>query len=89
MVYKSILNNQPFREAYNAIDQGFAKAIEDYFTLRKNILRQLKKKGHKVRETDRYTFINNRGRGNFRQPYNLLKTELAKPEYQQIMRVLK
>ncbi len=89
MVYRSILNNQPFREAYNAIDQGFAQAIEDYFTLRKKILEQLKKKGHKVRETDRYTFINNRGRGNFRKPYNLLKTELAKPEYQQMMRVLK
>lgn len=89
MIYRGVLNNQSFKQAYNAIDQGFYKAIEDYFALRKKILEQLKKTGHKVRETDRYTFINNRGRGNFKKPYNLLKTELAKPEYQQMMQVLK
>lgn len=88
-VYRDIVNNKSFKAAYKAIDQGFGESIAQYFALRKKILEQLKNKGHQVRETDRYTFIDNRGRGNFKQPYNLLKTELAKPEYQRVMRVLK
>ncbi|WP_045114946.1 hypothetical protein [Microscilla marina] len=89
LVYMGILGNRSFKKAYNAIDKGFGELIEQYFALRKKILNQLKEKGHKVRETERYTFIDNRGRGNFRKPYQLLKTELAKPAYQQVMRLLK
>lgn len=88
-VYMGILANKNFKEAYNAIDSGFGKLIEQYFALKKKILTELKEKGHKVRETERYTFIDNRGRGNFLKPYKLLKAEIVKPEYQQMIKILK
>lgn len=88
-IYQGILANRNFRKAYNAVDEGFGQLITKYFTLKQKILDQLKEKGHKVRQTERYTFIDNRGRGNFLKPYKLLKAELAKPAYQLIMKALK
>ena len=88
-IFQGIMANRNFRKAYNTIDMGFGALIDKYFKLKAQILEKLKKKGHKVRQTERYTFIDNRGRGNFLQPYNLLKSELSKPAYQQMMKLLK
>lgn len=88
-IYRGIMANHNFRRAYNTIDQGFGALINDYFKLKEKILMQLKEKGHKVRQTERFTFIDNRGRGNFLQPYNLLKKELTKPVYTQMLKLLK
>jgi len=88
-IFQGIMANRNFRKAYNAIDVGFEALIDQYFKLKAQILEKLKQKGHKVRQTERYTFIDNRGRGNFLQPYKLLKAELSKPTYLQMMRLLK
>ena len=88
-LFRDILANRNFRKAYNSIDLGFGTLIEKYFKLKAQILNKLKKKGHRVRQTKRYTFIDNRGRGNFLQPYELLKTELSKPDYLLMMKLLR
>lgn len=87
-IYQDIIANKSFKSAFLKIDKLYTKLIQDYFVRNKKIIETLKNKGISVKIGEEFTMIGNSGIGNFMKEYNLLKSELAKNEYQSMMQVL-
>lgn len=93
-IYRNIINNQKFCKAFLAIDQNFATLIRDYFQIKEEIFKSLRTEGYTITQDAKFDNIRRR------QPYfyrgishqlsscNLLQNELAKAEYQTIIKVL-
>jgi len=88
-IYKDIIENNGFKKAFNAVDKEFSKLITDYFVLRKELLKTFEKQGHKTSIDKEFTYIGNRGTGNFMNIYNLLMNEINKVKYKSIINELK
>jgi hypothetical protein len=88
-IYEGILSNTSFKNAYQLVDVEYAKLISDYFSLRTKLLSKLQEQGHEVEITEKFTFIDGSGTGNFTEVYNKLMKEMEKDQYLSIMTELK
>ncbi len=84
-IYKDIINNTAFKESFQAIDQGYANLIEQYFERRRGILASLKEKGLKVSMDGQFTFIGTKGHGNFMKEYQGLMAAMEEASFKKIL----
>ncbi|MHB0936511.1 MAG: hypothetical protein ACYC6A_08995 [Armatimonadota bacterium] len=91
-VYTGVMGNAAFRRAFREVDSGYAKLVQDYFAAKAQIFAQLRADGYEVDEDDEFTRIGRdgafTGRSNFLKSYHALTAELAKPEYQALLKEL-
>lgn len=95
VIYQDIINNHEFCRAYLMVDERYGQLIQDYFTLRNKIFENLRKEGYSVnvgptsyvitRSEPKFTRL---GGDYFFTTYELLQNEIAKPEYQAIVKKL-
>lgn len=87
-IYREILANTNFIDAFNAVDASFAALNQKYFQMKEHIFQQLAKQGIQVRTDDKYDYIGLRNRGNFLETYQLLDNELNQSTYQAILKLI-
>ncbi|MEL7146428.1 MAG: hypothetical protein AAFO69_08680 [Bacteroidota bacterium] len=88
-IYEGIMSNQAFKRAFLETERLYAEVIQDYFNRNEQIEVDLRSRGETVRFEEETTWIGNSGVGNFMKEYNLLKTELEREEYVQMMKLLR
>ena len=88
LIYSDIVANDSFKKAFLTIEAQYAQLIADYFTRIEEIAETLENQGITVRFEEKYTYIGYSGVGNFMEEYNLLKTEMEKEKYVQMMQTL-
>lgn len=84
-IYRSILSNDAFIEAFNLIHARFEKLVSQHETNKQAIKNQARQAGLRVKEDSQYFYIGNRGVGNFKTDYDKLKRELQKQEYDALL----
>lgn len=87
-VYQGILSNNNFRLAFSTIDKKFEMLVGEMFEGIEEIKEIIKRSGVSVKEEDDLIWIGNTGHGMFKKDYNLLMTEMQKPEYQEMLGLL-
>ena len=80
-IYEGLMANEKLRYAFTVVESNFTKAIAQYEA-------DLQRLGNgeipgtgKIRVTDDYLWVGNRGAGRFTQDYRLLMTAMEAPEY--------
>lgn len=84
-IYQEIINNAAFKESFQAIDQGYANLIEQYFERRTGIFASLKEQGLQVKIDDQFTFIGAKGHGNFMKEYQELMTAIEDASFKKVL----
>ncbi len=84
LVFKKIMDNKSFRQAYKAINNDFGELIKQYEKRRNGILANMQSQGYTIEITEKWTKIGNSGIGNFREEFRLLTEELQFPVYQKL-----
>lgn len=84
-IYRKILSNDAFIEAFNLIHARFEELVSQHEANKQAITVQARQAGLRVKEDQRYFYIGNRGVGNFKTDYVKLKRELQKSEYEALM----
>jgi hypothetical protein len=87
-VYKGILGNRHFVEVFLKINRLYGNLVQNYQSIKANILNNLKSQGVKVVENDEWIVMNKQGVGNFVAEYKVLENELKKPSYQSMLETL-
>lgn len=87
-IYREILANNNFIDAFHAIDASFAALNQKYFQMKQHIFQQLAEQGIQGRTDDKYDYIGLRGCGNFLETYQLLDNELNQSTYQSILKFI-
>lgn len=93
-IYDSVLNNKEFIDAYIAIDDKYESLIGKYYEGLDVLVGYYKKNGVTAQiKTGSFFVYDSEGRGMGivvdNEDISILKTELAKPEYQQMYNILK
>lgn len=92
-VYRGIMNNKKFREAYRKLESSYAKLIRDYERNLKKLKGVLSaKKGYSLEIKSDYVWLyrgrNGQGIGRYTKDYKKLQKEMKKSKYQSIHRKL-
>jgi hypothetical protein len=87
-VYQGIINNAEFIEVFMIVNQRYGTLVNEYLTIKKNILKKLQNKGIKVSEDEEWIFMNGEGTGNFVNEYKVLSREMEKASYQEMLKNL-
>lgn len=89
-IYRGIIENRNFLNAYQTIERKYAKLITKYEKRLKDIKSLLEKQGCQVEFDGSYFRIHSNGHGHgtglFTEEYQRLITEMQKPAYQEIFR---
>lgn len=88
-IYKGILENRDFCQAFLGIDQKFTQVIAAYYQKREEIFEGFRKQGYTVTKNDTVYYIEKQKTSDavyhFGKVYDLLKNEIAKEEYQLLL----
>jgi len=88
-VYEGIMKNREFARAFLAIEKNHQDLIRDYGNVKNEVFAALGKDGYTVTEDDSNLYIGKGsgrfGSGNHMRDYSLLKGELEKAEYRNMM----
>ncbi|MDZ7333927.1 MAG: hypothetical protein ONB33_13520 [candidate division KSB1 bacterium] len=88
-IYDQILANKKFAAAFLTIDGKFTDLIDQYFKLKSKVFAELRERNIEFSEDEDYVYIGNAGRGNFLKIYNQLSEELNKPDYQEMLSIIR
>jgi hypothetical protein len=87
-VYQGIIDNPEFVEVFRIVNLRYGNLVNEYLTIKKNILKKLQNKGVKVSEDEEWIFMNGEGTGNFVNEYKVLSREMEKSQYQEMLKNL-
>ena len=87
-MYRNLLAQPTLLEAYFAIDEAFGAVVKEYYTKKAAIAEELKAKGLRVDDDGEFFSVEMSGVGTYEDEYRKLETELAKPEYQELLATL-
>lgn len=91
-IYRQLLENREFTEAFRRIDRNFAGLIREFLAIKPEIISRLRGQGFEAFEDEDYLWL---GQGARREAlatnhrtYEMLAAELAKPEYGAVLSAL-
>lgn len=84
-IYQDIIGNDAFKASFQAIDKGYADLIEQYFERRTIILNNLTDQGLEISIDDKFTFIGEKGHGNFMQEYKDLLAAIKDSRFKKVL----
>ena len=87
-VYKGIMNNTSFKEAFSYIDTRFRKNISTYEKYLQKAVTLLTQKGHVAEVRDGIFWCDHRGTGLFEEEYKAIMQVLNKSKYKKIYNAL-
>ena len=91
-IYRQVLENREFTEAFRRIDRSFAGLIREFLALKPEIIGLIRGWGYEAFEDEDYLWLGQGAKrealANNRRTYELLAAELARPEYGEILSVL-
>jgi len=88
-IYRELLDNAPFIEAFLSIDRDFERLVSDVLLYKEGVLKELSERGVSVKEQDDWIIIENSYvQNSFRAP-DAYREALEQPELQAIMKELR
>jgi hypothetical protein len=87
-IYQGIINNKEFITVFLTVNEKYSNLVEEYLDIKRNILKKLQSRGAKVSEDEEWILINGEGTGNFIKEFKLLKKEMEKTSYQDMLKNL-
>lgn len=90
-IYEQIINNESFKKVFNYVDTEYGRLISDYIRFRDSLLTELKNSGVRVLEIEGNICIVSRCTRDIQKNEDVtrLQAELNKPEYLEMMRLLR
>jgi len=93
-IYQALLQNKPFLRAFLTIEKNYSNLLNEYQGIKSKLKIWLKKRGHRLEETESSIFIKKRrlgrhiGYGHFNKVIAAYDKELAKPKYRAMMKIM-
>jgi len=91
-IYRQLLENREFTEAFSRVDRGFSGLIGEFLAIKPEILGLIRSRGYEAFEDEDYLWLGQGAKrealANNHRTYELLTAELAKPEYGEILTAL-
>lgn len=89
-IYRGIMVNRQFKQAFCAVESGYARVLTDFFSAKAGIFAHLRAAGYQVSEDEDNITVYRKdgsylGHSNFLRSYHTLTAELSKPVYQGMM----
>lgn len=92
-IYKEIIKNRDFCQAFLIIEQNYSQVVMEYYKRKEEIYEKFRQEGLSVSEDEDNFYIKgqsvNKQVCHFLKKYDLLKNELAKEEYELILKELR